>query len=148
LDNREHRNEEASMPFLIAAPGLFSVGGAFAYYLVFPVAWAFLISLQTPTGGGGVPIAFLPKVGEYLDTVMKLIFAFGIAFEMPVALALLGRASIVTSRTLRRGRWHAVVLTFTLAGILTPLDAVSRCCLALAMMALYEASILLLRRAE
>ena len=136
------------MPFLIAAPALFFVGGAFAYYLVFPVALAFLISFQAPNGGGGVPIEFLPKVGEYLDIVMRLIFAFGIAFEMPVALALLGRAGIVTSRTLRRGRWHAVVLMLTLAGILTPLDAVSRCCLALAMIALYEVSILLLRRAE
>jgi sec-independent protein translocase protein TatC len=144
-----YRNEkEAFLPFLLATPVLFFAGGAFAYYVVFPVAWAFFLSFQTPTGGGGVPIEFLPKVGEYLDIVMKLIFAFGVAFEMPVALTLLGRVGILTSDMLRQGRRYAIVLIFIVAAVLTPPDVFSQCSLALPMLLLYEISIFFVRRAE
>jgi sec-independent protein translocase protein TatC len=144
-----YRNEkEAFLPFLAATPILFFIGGAFAYFVVFPVAWSFFLSFQTPNGGGGVPIEFLPKVGEYLDIVMKLLLAFGIAFEMPVALTLLGRVGILTSDMLVQGRRYAIVLMFIVAAVLTPPDVFSQCSLALPMILLYEISIFLVRRAE
>ena len=81
---------------------LFLLGAALAYYFVFPFAWRFFASFQSPTGGGGVPIELLPRVSEYLDLVMKLIFAFGITFELPVLLTLLAKVGIVSSKGLKR----------------------------------------------
>ena len=87
-----YRSEKrALLPFLLATPVLFVLGAALAYYFVFPFAWRFFASFQSQTGGGGVPIELLPRVSEYLDLVMKLIFAFGITFEMPVLLTLVGQ---------------------------------------------------------
>ncbi|HEY6440174.1 MAG TPA: twin-arginine translocase subunit TatC, partial [Acetobacteraceae bacterium] len=87
-----YRSEKrALLPFLLATPVLFFLGAALAYYFVFPFAWKFFASFQDPTGGGGVPIELLPRVSEYLDLVMKLIFAFGLTFELPVLLTLLAK---------------------------------------------------------
>ncbi len=138
-----YRSEKRAIaPFLIAAPVLFLTGAALAYYFVFPAAWSFFISFETPPGTGGVPIQLEAKVGEYLDLVMKLIFAFGIAFQMPVALALMAKVGIITSKGMRRVRRYAIVGMFVVAAIITPPDPISQIGLALALMALYELSIL------
>ncbi|HET8996386.1 MAG TPA: twin-arginine translocase subunit TatC [Acetobacteraceae bacterium] len=138
-----YRSEKkALLPFLIATPVLFVMGAALAYYFVFPFAWKFFASFQTPTGGGGMPIELLPRVSDYLDLVMKLIFAFGITFQVPVALTLLAKVGIVTSKGLKRFRRYAYVGMFVIAAILAPPDVITQCGLALPLLALYEISII------
>ncbi|MBS0642446.1 MAG: twin-arginine translocase subunit TatC [Acetobacteraceae bacterium] len=138
-----YRSEKrALLPFLVATPVLFFLGAALAYYFVFPFAWRFFASFQSNTGGGGVPIELLPKVGEYLDLVMKLIFAFGITFQLPVALTLLAKVGIVNSAMLKKYRRYAIVGMFVIAAILAPPDVITQIGLAVPLIALYEISII------
>jgi sec-independent protein translocase protein TatC len=144
-----YRSEKrALLPFLAATPVLFLLGAALAYYFVFPFAWRFFASFQTATGGGGVPIELLPKVSEYLDLVMKLIFAFGITFQLPVALTLLAKVGITSSAQLKKFRRYAYVGMFIIAAILAPPDVITQTGLALPLIALYEISILSARWVE
>jgi sec-independent protein translocase protein TatC len=144
-----YRSEKrALLPFLVASPVMFFLGAALAYYFVFPAAFKFFISFETPPGSGGVPIQLEAKVGEYLDLVMKLIFAFGIAFQMPVALSLMAKVGIVSSKGLKKARRYAIVGIFVAAAILTPPDPMSQIGLALPLMALYELSIIAARFVE
>lgn len=144
-----YRSEKRAMlPFLVATPILFTLGAALAYYFVFPFAWRFFASFQDPTGGGGVPIELLPKVSEYLDLVMKLIFAFGITFQLPVLLTLLAKVGIVSSASLKKFRRYAYVGMFVIAAILAPPDIITQCGLAVPLIALYEVSILMARWVE
>jgi len=137
-----YRSEKrALLPFLAATPILFVLGAALAYYFVFPFAWRFFASFQDPTGGGGVPIELLPRVSEYLDLVMKLIFAFGITFQLPVALTLLAKVGITSSAQLRKFRRYAYVGMFVIAAILAPPDVITQTGLALPLIVLYEISI-------
>ncbi len=137
-----YRSEKkAFLPFLIATPVLFVMGAALAYYVIFPVAWRFFLSFETANGGGGLPIELQAKVGEYLDLVMKLIFAFGIAFQLPVLLTLLSKVGIISSRALKKQRRYAYVGMFVVAAILAPPDVITQCGLALPLIALYEVSI-------
>ena len=137
-----YRSEKrALLPFLIASPVLFLMGASLAYYVVFPFAWKFFASFQTPTGGGGVPIELLPRVSEYLDLVMKLIFAFGITFQLPVALTLLAKVGIVSAAGLAKFRRYAYVGMFVIAAVLAPPDVITQCSLALPLIALYEISV-------
>ncbi|WP_424136430.1 twin-arginine translocase subunit TatC [Roseomonas chloroacetimidivorans] len=129
-------------PFLIASPVLFVLGAALAYYFIFPLAWKFFISFETPTGGGGLPVQLEAKVSEYLSLVMHMILAFGVAFQMPVLLTLLARVGIVSVEQLRRGRRYAIVGMFVAAAVLTPPDVISQVGLAVPLLALYELSIL------
>lgn len=138
-----YRSEKRAVtPFLIASPVLFLMGAALAYYFIFPLAWHFFISFETPPGQGGVPIQLEAKVSEYLSLVMHMILAFGIAFQMPVALVLLCRVGILSVASLRKGRRYAIVGMFALAAVITPPDVISQVGLALPLILLYEFSIL------
>ncbi len=138
--------KQAFLPFLIGAPLLFLAGAAMAYYLVFPMAWAFFLSFENP--GAGLPIQMEARVSEYLSLSASIIFAFGLAFQMPVILVLLARAGILTARKLAGFRRFAIVLIFAFAAIVTPPDVISQIALALPMMGLYELSIFGARWAE
>ncbi|KXV61321.1 preprotein translocase subunit TatC [Acetobacter tropicalis] len=144
-----YRSEKrAFAPFLLATPVLFVLGAALAYYFIFPIAWRFFLSFQTPGNSGGVQIELQAKVSEYLSLVMKLIMAFGVAFELPVVLTLLARVGIVTSDMLRRFRRYAIVAAFVIAAILMPPDVITQIGLAVPLVLLYEISILSARLVE
>jgi sec-independent protein translocase protein TatC len=144
-----YRNEKrAFLPFLAATPILFFLGGAMVYYIIFPLAWRFFVSFETPGGDGTLPIELEARVGEYLSLVMKLIFAFGLSFQLPVALTLLGRVGLITSEQLSRNRKFAIVGVFVVAAIITPPDVISQVGLAVPILILYELSIIAVRMVE
>ena len=144
-----YKNEKhAFLPFLIATPILFFLGGLMVYYGIMPLAWKFFLSFEAPGGEGVLPIELEARVGEYLGLVMKLIFAFGIAFQLPVALTLMAKVGIVSSEGLAKKRKFAVVIVFICAAVLTPPDVISQIGLALPILLLYEVSIVLARMVE
>src|SRR5918994_2322333 len=144
-----YRNEkQAFLPFLIATPILFFMGGAIAYYVVFPLAWRFFVSFETAGGPVTLPIELEARVGEYLSLVMKLIFAFGLSFQLPVALTLMGRVGLVSSEALARNRKYAIVGVFVVAAIITPPDIISQIGLGIPIILLYEISIIAVRIVE
>ena len=138
-----YRSEKrAFLPFLLATPVLFVGGAALAYYFVFPAAWTFFLSFETTDGGGGLPVQLEAKVSEYLGLVMRLIFAFGLAFQLPVLLTLLAKVNIISSRGLKKYRRYAYVGMFVVAAIITPPDVITQTGLAIPLIALYEISII------
>lgn len=144
-----YRQEKyAFLPFLIATPFLFLAGASFVYYFVLPVAWQFFAGFEQQAGEGLLAIELEPKVNEYLSLVMRLIFAFGISFELPVLLTLLARAGLATSDGMRKKRRYAIVGAFVAAAVLTPPDPLSQIGLALPIIGLYEISIWCARLVE
>lgn len=136
------REQRALLPFLLATPLLFTAGAALAYYGVMPAAFRFFLTFQQIEGSNGVTREALPAMGEYLDLVMSLILAFGIAFLLPVLLMLLERAGIITRAQLVAGRRYAAVGAFVVAAVLTPPDLWSQVALAIPLILLYELSII------
>lgn len=134
------REKKAFLPFLIATPVLFLMGGALAYFVVMPTAFKFFLGYQGDLGG--IEQEALPSIGEYLSLVMHFILAFGIAFLLPVALMLLERAGLVTRDQLSRGRRYAILVAFVIAAVATPPDVLSQFMLAVPLILLYELSLI------
>ncbi|MCI5073789.1 twin-arginine translocase subunit TatC [Oricola sp.] len=144
-----YKNErQAFVPYLVATPVLFLLGAAMVYLMVIPMAMWFFLSMEQTGGDGMASIQHLPKVSEYLGLIMTLIFAFGLVFQLPVAITLLARAGIVSVQGLVDKRKYAIVFAFVAAAILTPPDPLTQIGLAVPTILLYELSILSARQIE
>ena len=138
-----YKNEKkALLPYLIATPTLFLLGGMLVYYLVMPLAIKFFLTFETSAQAGGLPIQLEAKVNEYLSLIMRLIFAFGLSFQLPVLLRLLARVGFIDSRYLKERRKYVIVIIFAVAAILTPPDPITQIGLGIPLLILYELSIL------
>ena len=138
-----YKNEKkALLPYLIATPILFLLGGMLVYYLIMPLAIKFFLSFETTSQVTNLPIQLEAKVNEYLSLIMRLIFAFGISFQLPVLLSLLARVGFVDSNYLRKRRKYVIVIIFAIAAVLTPPDPITQIGLGIPLLILYELSIL------
>ena len=135
------RERHAFLPFLIASPVLFAMGAALVYYVMLPFVLWFSLNQQILGGPGDVSVELLPKISDYMSLVTTLVLAFGLCFQLPVVVSLLGMAGLVNARMLRAGWRYAIVGVFLVAAIVTPPDPISMLSLALPICLLYGASI-------
>ena len=144
-----YKNEKkALLPYLISTPILFFFFFFFFYYLVMPLAIKFFLSFESSGTATTLPIQLEAKVNEYLSLIMRLIFAFGISFQLPILLNLLARIGIVNSNYLKKRRRYVIVIIFTVAAILTPPDPITQIGLAIPLLLLYELSIITVKFTE
>lgn len=144
-----YENEKGAIaPFLIATPILFFIGGSLVYYVIFPLASEFFIGFEKQATTGTLAIELETKVDQYLSLIMKLIFAFGLCFELPVLMTLLAKVGIATSAGMAAKRKYAIVGVFVVAAVFTPPDPISQLLLAIPIILLYEISIVLARLVE
>jgi sec-independent protein translocase protein TatC len=136
------KERHAFAPYLFATPVFFAMGALLVYFVVMPNLLAFFLGMQQAKEPGRAQIELLPRVSEYLSLIMTLIFAFGVTFQLPVVLTLLGRVGIIDSAFLKKQRRYAIVLCFVAAAVLTPPDIFSMLALAVPALILYEASII------
>ena len=140
--------KNAIMPYLIITPILFLLGGMLVYYLIMPLAIKFFLSFESLGNTTNLPIQLEAKVNEYLSLIMKLIFAFGLSFQLPVVLSLLARVGLINSLFLKQRRKFVIVIIFATAAILTPPDPITQIGLAIPLLILYELSILSVKLIE
>ncbi len=144
-----YKNErDAFRPYLFATPVFFVLGAAMVFFFAMPVLMQFSLGMQQAASVDQAGIELLPKVSEYLALIMTLIFAFGISFQLPVVLTLLGQAGIIDSQFLKEKRRYAIVFVFVVAAVLTPPDVISQLMLAIPMILLYELSVFSVRYVE
>jgi len=122
------------------SPLLFLIGAVFVFYFVIPKAWGFFLGFEIPNSD--IPLLLEARISEYLSLVIKLVLAFGLAFQMPVILVILALLGFITHEALRQKRRIAIVINFIIAGIITPPDILSQVALAIPMVLLYELSII------
>ncbi|NBX67071.1 MAG: twin-arginine translocase subunit TatC [Proteobacteria bacterium] len=139
---------KAFLPFFIATPVLFVLGGALVYFYVMPLAWQFFLGFQTTATETVLPIQLEARIADYLNLIVSLVFAFGLCFQLPVLLMLLARAGIIGSETLISKRKYMLIVAFVVGAALTPPDVLSQTLLAVPLYLLYELSIFLIRRIE
>tara|TARA_B100000700_G_scaffold268193_1_gene308670 strand:+ start:230 stop:991 length:762 start_codon:yes stop_codon:yes gene_type:complete len=140
--------KKALLPYLIATPTLFLLGGMLVYYLIMPLAIKFFLSFESTAEISNLPIQLEAKVNEYLSLIMRLIFAFGISFQLPVLLSLLARVGFIDSEYLKTRRKYVIVIIFAAAAVLTPPDPITQIGLGIPLLILYELSILSVRLIE
>ena len=144
-----YKNEKrAILPYLISTPILFLLGGILVYYLVMPLAIKFFLSFETTGSSSTLPIQLEAKVNEYLSLIMRLIFAFGISFQLPILLNLLARTGVINSNYLKKTRRYVIVIIFSVAAVLTPPDPITQIGLAIPLLLLYELSIITVKFTE
>lgn len=144
-----YKNEKgAFLPFLIATPILFFIGACLVFFLIMPLATQFFLSQQQIGGNGQASIENLQAVSTYLGLIMTLIFAFGLVFQLPVAITLLAKVGLTNSDWLKEKRKYAILLTFVAAAVLTPPDPISQIGLAIPTLLLYEVSIYMAKMIE
>ena len=137
-----YQHEKSALaPYLVITPILFLLGGMLVYYLIMPLAIKFFLSFESSGVVTNLPIQLEAKVNEYLSLIMKLIFAFGLSFQLPVVLSLLARIGMIDAKFLKERRKYVIVIIFTTAAVLTPPDPVTQIGLAIPLLILYELSI-------
>jgi sec-independent protein translocase protein TatC len=135
------KEKKVVLPFMLVFPLLFALGAAMVYYAFFPVALKFFLGFQQTGDFGTLPIVMEVRVSEYFALLLKLLFAFGISFQLPLVMTLLARTGMVTAQGLKEKRKYAIVAVFVLAAVITPPDPFSQLGLALPLIVLYEISI-------
>ena len=144
-----YKNEKlALLPFMVATPVLFLLGGMLVYYLIMPLAIEFFLSFEKIATPESLPIQLEAKVNEYLSLITRLIIAFGLSFQLPVLLTLLAKVGFVDAEYLRKRRKYIIIIIFSMAAVLTPPDPITQIGLALPLLLLYEISIFTVKIVE